>query len=224
MPITLGSTSRAAATGCTRLVLVAICVGLALAVSSCSSGDDDDQSSSTTSTEPSERSTTVDDGTTTTEAESDTTTAETAGEEPASVEDEIVARYKAFWEARFEANSPPNPDDPALREYATGAQLDNVIAETQANLDTGVELRRREDRADIQRVKVVSMSGDEAVVQECFVDDGLVVRRSDGEVVRGDIVTYNVRGEMQRVDGEWRLASATVVQQWEGIAGCASAS
>jgi hypothetical protein len=206
-----------------RLVLVAACLGLALAASGCSSDDDDDSSSSTTSTESTERSTTVEDGTSTTEAEP-TTTTETVGEEPASVEDEIVARYKAFWEARFEANSPPNPDDPALREYATGAQLDNVIAETQANLDAGVELRRREDRADIQRVEVASMSGDEAVVQECFVDDGLVVRRSDGEVLHDDIVTYNVRGEMQRLDGEWRLASATVVQQWEGIAGCASAS
>lgn len=222
MPITLGSTSRAAATGRTRLVLIAVCLGLALAASSCSGDDDGDSPSSTTSTESEERSTTVEDETTT-EAEP-TTTTETVGEEPASVEDEIVARYKAFWEARFEANSPPNPDDPALREYATGAQLDNVIAETQANLDAGVELRRREDRADIQRVEVVSMSGDEAVVQECFVDDGLVVRRNDGEVLHDDIVTYNVRGEMQRFDGEWRLASATVVQQWEGIAGCASAS
>lgn len=224
MPITLGSTSRTAATGRTRLVLVAACLVLALVASGCSSDDDDDSSSSTTRTESAERSTTVEDGTTTTESEPGTTTTETVGEEPASVEDEIVARYKAFWEARFEANSPPNPDDPALREYATGAQLDNVIAETQANLDAGVELRRREDRADIQRVEVASMSGDEAVVQECFVDDGLVVRRSDGEVLHDDIVTYNVRGEMQRLDGEWRLASATVVQQWEGIAGCASAS
>ena len=57
----------------------------------------------------------------------------------------------------------------------------------------GVQPLSDEDRADIQRVEVVSMSGDEAVVQECFVDDGLVVRRSNGEVLRDDIVTYNVR-------------------------------
>jgi hypothetical protein len=29
---------------------------------------------------------------------------------------------------------------------------------------------------------------------------------------------------MESVDGEWKLARATVIQQWEGVAGCAAAS
>lgn len=48
-----------------------------------------------------------------------------------SLEDEIIARYVGFWDARFAANTGvPNPDDPALREFATGEQLETVISET----------------------------------------------------------------------------------------------
>lgn len=142
-----------------------------------------------------------------------------------SPEQEVIDRYVAYWEARFAANSgTPNPDDPALREYATGAQLDAVVAETQSNLDNGLALRRRDDPANIRRVTVVSIEGDHAVVQECFVDDGLVVRRDTGEAVNDTIATHNVRGELGRVDGAWRVAEARLIQRWEGVAGCAAAS
>ena len=60
----------------------------------------------------------------------------------------------------------PNPDDPMLVEYATGAQLAGRDPE-----------ERRKNPANIRRVMVISLKGDQAVVQECFVDDGLVVRR-----------------------------------------------
>ncbi len=144
---------------------------------------------------------------------------------PSSPEQEVIDRYIAYWEARFAANSgTPNPDDPALREYATGAQLDAVIAETQSNLDNGLALQRRDDPASIRRVTVVSIEGDRAVVQECFVDDGLVVRRDTGEAVNDAIATHNVRGELDRVDGSWRVSEARLIQRWEGVAGCAAGS
>ena len=133
--------------------------------------------------------------------------------------------YIAYWEARFAANSgTPNPDDPALREYATGAQLDAVIAETQSNLDNGLALKRRGEPANIRRVTVASIEDGHAVVQECFVDDGLVVRRDTGDAVNDAIATHNVRGELDRVDGAWRVSEARLIQRWEGVAGCAAAS
>jgi hypothetical protein len=187
------------------------CFGLIAAAIGCGGGNDS-SSVTTTSAPQTGRS-----------ANGETTLPEDADDEYESVEDEIIARYRAFWEARFEANMPPDPDDPALREYATGAQLEHVIAETQANQDEGVEFRRPDDPADFQRVRVVSVEGDHAVVQECVVSDGLVVRRESGEIVDDSVVTYSVRGEMERIDSEWRLAAATAVQRWEGIAGCALA-
>ncbi|MBL8778315.1 MAG: hypothetical protein JNK12_20420 [Acidimicrobiales bacterium] len=139
-----------------------------------------------------------------------------------SLEDEIIARYVGFWDARFAANSgTPNPDDPRLREFATGDQLDAVVAETQTNLDSGLVFRRSTNPAEIQRVTVVEVSGRRAIVQECVVSDGVIVRRDSGEIVNDQVSTHNVRGEMQRVRGQWRVASAELVQRWEGVAGCA---
>jgi len=86
-----------------------------------------------------------------------------------------------------------------------------------------VEFRRADEPADFREVSVISVDGDRAVVQECVVNDNLVVRTGTGEVVDGSVATYNVRGDMQRVDGEWRLAAANQVQRWEGVAGCALA-
>lgn len=137
----------------------------------------------------------------------------------------MIDRYVGYWDARFAANSgTPNPQDPALAEYAVDPQLAAVRAETQKNLDDGVAFRQRKDPANFRRVDVVSVAGDKAVVQECFVDDGLVVRRSDGAVVNDNVATHSVKGDLVRVDGTWRLAKAQLVQRWEGVAGCARAS
>lgn len=135
---------------------------------------------------------------------------------------EIINRYIGFWEARFAANSgTPNPSHPGLADYATGAELTTVIAETQRNLDEGLALQRRPDPKNIRWVRVVSIDGDRAVVQECFVDDGLVVRRDTGEIVDDTIATHSVKGELVRVDGVWRVERAQLLQRWEGVAGCA---
>ena len=112
---------------------------------------------------------------------------------------------------------------PALRDFATGAQLDAVVAETQANLEQGLALRQADDPLDYQRVDVIEIEGDRAVVQECVVDDLVVVRRDTGAVVNDAIATHNVRGELLKVDGVWRVSQARLVQRWEGVAGCAAA-
>lgn len=200
-------------------LVVLLCVGLV----GCT--DDDGATPSTSTTESRRSSTTT--GATTSTTTTGSITPSTSGSTPSgqTVEDEIAARYIAYWDARFAANSgTPNPDDPALREYATGDQLDAVIAETRANLEQGLAFRPAEDPVDIQRVNVVEVQGDHAVVQECVVTDGVIFRRDTGEVVDGDVYTQNIRGELQRIDGVWRVSSARLIQQWEGVAGCAHAS
>lgn len=47
-----------------------------------------------------------------------------------------------------------------------------VVAETQKNLDAGLAFKPRAKPANERRVTVISIKGDQAVVQECFVDDG----------------------------------------------------
>lgn len=201
-------------------------------------GDGSSESAATTTTErPSSTSrptsttgtssTTTDTSSTTTDTSSTTTggSGTTVTTAATSAEQEVIDRYVAYWAARFAANSgTPNPEDPALREYATGAQLDAVIAETQSNLDQGLAFQRAAGPHDYQRVTVVELDGDRAVVQECVVSDGVIVRRPTGEVVNDEVATHNVRGELARVDGVWRVSGARLVQRWEGVAGCARES
>lgn len=203
--------------------LVAVAVLLILGGVACS--DDDSAAPSTTTTTEASRSstTTTTTGSTTT---SEPTTSSSSSTAPAgqTVEDEIIARYIGYWDARLAANSgTPNPDDPALRDYATGAQLDAVVTETRANLEQGLALRPAENPHDLQQVQVIEIDGDRAVVQECVVDDLVVVRRDSGDVVNDAVATHNVRGELLRVDGVWRVSEARLVQRWEGVAGCAPA-
>ena len=207
-----------------RAVISALCVALALALAGCSDDDSDTAESSTTaadrtSTTASTSSTSRDTTTTTTEATPVTTAPGTTAEQ------EVIDRYVGYWNARFNANAGvPNPDDPALRDFATGRQLDAVVAETQSNLDSGVAFERAAEPHNIQRVTVVEIDGDRAVVQECVVDDGLVVSRDTGEVVDDSVSTHNVQAEMLRVDGVWKVSEARLLQQFEGVAGCALAS
>ena len=148
---------------------------------------------------------------------------------------DIVTRYIAYWEARFAANEgTPNPDDPSLREYATGEQLETVIKETRANLERGLAFRRAKDPSGFQRVSVVEVDGDHAVVQECVVADGVIVRRATGEVVSyeafGDqslgrqlrsISRFAHTGEVLGIPGQTIAGLATagsVVLVWTGLA------
>lgn len=160
--------------------------------------------------------------TTSTTAVSASSTTTTAG--ATSVEQEITSRYLAFWDARFEANqATPNPDHPGLREYATGAQLENVLAETTRNRDQGIAFRRPEPSVYKRRVRVVAIEGDTARLQDCVTNDGVVYRIATGEVIDDSVGTRSLEAVMRRVEGRWRLESTRVIQEWEGVAGCALA-
>lgn len=212
-----------------RLVAAAMIVVVIVGLASC--GGDDETIGGTTTTRARAESTETSPATgrdTTTTASPTTSvgsppTASTAVSEPGH--QAIIDAYIGYWDARFAANSgTPNPADPALRRSATGAQLEAVVAETQENLDAGRAFQARPNPADYRRVTVVSVNGESAVVQECFVDDGLVIDRATGDVLNDTIATHSVRGELRKVDGEWRVASTSLLQRWEGVNGCALAS
>jgi hypothetical protein len=194
---------------------------MVLTVAACSTDD-----TSSADVERTQTSTTRAPTTSTTDSSSPTTTSAVPDSTVADpLHQEIINRYIAYWDARFAANSgTPDPADPALAEYATGEQLDAVIAETQANLDQGLALRPAAEPHNFRRVNVVSIDGDLAVVQECFVDDAVVYRRSNGETVNDGVATHNVRGELRRADEVWRVSHTRLAQRWEGVDGCALAS
>jgi hypothetical protein len=195
-------------------VLVAVALSATL-LGACGGGDGraDRDSTSTSTTRRSTAASTS----TTVDGTSGTTIA-------TSLEEGLTARYLGFWQARFDANQhPPDPDFPALREFATGEQLENVVSETRHRLDEGLALRAPDPSVASHDIRVISIDGDQAEVQDCFVNDGVLYDAATGEAVDSSVVTRSVSGVMVREGGVWKLARATVIQEWEGVAGCALA-
>lgn len=210
----------------TRLIVAALgCAAVSVLAVACNGDDGSDVAAATTTTSSERTTTTARTRSTTTSTSGPSVTAPTStpGTGGANAaEQEVIDRYIGYWDARTAANTGvPNPADPALAEFATGEQLEAVVTETQANLDGGFAFRAAERPANFREVRVVSIDGDVAVVQECVVDDQVIFRRESGEVVNDEVATRNVRGELSRVDGRWRLARAELVQRWEGVGGCA---
>ncbi len=145
--------------------------------------------------------------------------------DPRSAEERlIIERYQAFWDARAAANAePPNPDSPQLRDLATGSQLLNVIEETTQRKKDGLALRPAQPSKAEHRAAIRSLSGDTAELNDCSINDGVVYRPSTGDVVDDSVVTRNATATMRKIDGAWRLESASVIQTWKGVAGCALA-
>jgi hypothetical protein len=147
-----------------------------------------------------------------------------AADDGSSSETLIKERYLKFWEARFEANEAPvNPELPALRELATGPQLERVLAETRANQEAGLAFRRPEPSVARHDAEVGAVVGDRADVRDCIVSDGVVYRTATGEIVSSTVTTRSVDAVMRLVEDSWRVESTSVLQQWEGVAGCALA-
>lgn len=141
-----------------------------------------------------------------------------------SVEEEITARFVAYWDARHQvlsSDTVPDPNDARLAAHAVGEQLAVVTGEVERYRDEGRRLARPDNPVGHQVVTVASVDGGSAEVQECFVDDGVIVDRASGAVLNDRVVTLNSRGVMHRVDGVWKLAEYRVIQSWEGVAGCA---
>lgn len=135
---------------------------------------------------------------------------------------EVVARYRQFWDVRFDANRDPvNPADPRFAQLAVDPQLANVLAETRQRREQGLALRRPDPSVTQRRVKVVEMAADTATLQDCATNDGIVYRVATGQVIDDSVVTRSVSATMRRVDGTWKLAEARVLQEWKGVAGCA---
>ena len=197
--------------GFLRAPIAAAALSLALVSFGCGGGDNRDDAAPTTTTE--RRSTASSSATSTTESHSE-----------APTEQVVVNRYLAFWQARLEANQAPvNPDHLSLAEYATGEQLENVIAETRRRRDEGLAVRRPAKAVGKHDVRIVNEGTDEVTLQDCSINDGVIYRVDSGEVVNDDVVTQSIRATMRFVDGKWKLERASLVQEWPGVAGCAAA-
>ena len=178
----------------TRVRALALTAAVGVLAGGCGGGADGVASpSSTGRVERAARTTTTTAGSETASGSSPSTTSvaptsapDIAGGHPVELDSEVdpakqevIAAYARYWAVRLRVNADtPNPDDPAFASVATGEQLATVIAETTRFRDQGVHMVPRSGAANLWSVRVVSLDGDAATVQECVVDDVMLVDRS----------------------------------------------
>ncbi|HEV2809125.1 MAG TPA: hypothetical protein VGV93_01840, partial [Acidimicrobiales bacterium] len=108
-----------------------------------------------------------------------------------AVEEEVLAAWRGYRDALDEVNREnPDPDDPLLAQYATGEALETVRAAATRNRDEGIVVAFPENSISEMWTESVSIDGDTATVRSCEVDDGLLLRADNGEVINDDVVTY----------------------------------
>ena len=139
-----------------------------------------------------------------------------------AVEEEVLAAWRGYREALDEVNREnPDPDEPLLAQYATGEALETVRAAATRNRDEGVVVAFPENSISEMWTESVSIDGDTATVRSCEVDDGLLLRAENGEVINDDVVTYLLGATLVREESRWKVSKVVTEAKWDGVAGCA---
>ena len=167
-----------------------VAVALLLAAAACSGSSSGKDKEASPTTQPEQSVTTV-------------TTAATP-----TVETEVLAAYRAFWDAYLAAADPMNPEDPRLAERATGGELETVQKAFLARRSAGEVIRGTLDLAP--RVASVNPDRTAATVTDCYADhtgvyDSATGTRKDTESGVRHLVTVEMV-----LQSTWKVASVTL--------------
>ncbi len=130
----------------------------------------------------------------------------------------ILAAYHGYWDTWLAANSPPDPAHPGLERYYTGKALDRARASITENLAQGVTFRRPPGTLAMHDASVRHMTGDRAVVDDCSIDDGLIVS-SQGEILDARVVSKRSEATLV-LDGVWKVEDVVVLESVVGAVPC----
>jgi hypothetical protein len=137
-------------------------------------------------------------------------------------EEQIRATINAFWSEWLLAGDPPDPDRESFTRLITGDALQRETDNLRTKRAVG-ESRRQPPNSAFRHVTLsVSISGSEADLVECVVDDTLVVDTADGTVRNSAVSTVVLAKKLRVVDGTWRIAESTIQEEFEGVRPCAA--
>jgi len=186
-----------------RSVLGATVVVLALATAGCGGGGVDEADATATTVEPSTTSEPIPPPTTPTE------------------EQAVLAAYQGYWDTWLAANDPPNPDHPDLERYSTGVALarDREAIARHRSIQQVVRLPDRSRWG--HSPSLLSVAGDVASLDDCAIDDSLLVDAPSGRVLNDGVGTFRLRASLRRLAASWHVEVVEVIEKWNGVAGCA---
>jgi len=134
---------------------------------------------------------------------------------------EVLAAVEGFLDSTITVNDPPDPDHHDLGRYRTGPVLEMAIASVRQNQQLGIAYRRPDISQSSHRATVVSLDSDAAIVRDCVVDDARQVAMADGRVLNDSTATKLFETRLEVVDGLWKVSQNSLLERWEGVAGCA---
>jgi hypothetical protein len=187
-----------------RNVLGATVVVLALATAGCGGGGVDEADATATTVEPS------------------TTSEPTPPPTTLTDEQAVLAAYQGYWDTWLVANDPPDPDHPDLARYATGAALERDREAISNHRLLRQVVRLPEGSRWRHEPTVESLSGDQAVVTDCSVDDSTLVDEPSGRVLNDEVASFRLRAVLTSSPDGWRVSASEVLEKWGGVAGCAA--
>jgi hypothetical protein len=156
---------------------------------------------------------------------------------PTTTVDPLAAEEAAASEAAEQArlarlNVLVSPDDPAAiaaldQFYVAGSPARAEVDSSLIDLETeGWEVRPHSTVPETLTVEEISFGGPgAATLVVCIIDSGVIYEPGaapdGGDVIVNDTV-YAARSqyEMVMVDGAWKLADISLVEEWQGIAEC----
>lgn len=106
-----------------------------------------------------------------------TTTTSATSSSPSDSEAAVLDGYRGYWGAYLKAADPMNPEDPALKDHATGPALEAVVKSFVALKSAGKVIRGQFDLAP----RFVSADGSTATVRDCYGDDTGVYDAATGK-------------------------------------------
>jgi hypothetical protein len=152
-------------------------------------------------------------------SEASPTTTSTA---PVDAEAEIEDAYRAYMAMQQRLLQAPDPSDPELPQRATGSTLDRLRATLADYAAKGQVIRV--GPATAQTILSIEVSGDQATVRACYVDEsGLYEAASGAELQAMHTGTAIDRSVLQRDDGIWRVSrrfAPAESEHWEGATTC----
>lgn len=140
------------------------------------------------------------------------------------LKEQILADYKKANDAYHDVINAGDPNLPTLQQTHTGKNLQTVQRNTfelkaKGQLGRDGPHSRLTDRAVVEQILETK-----AVVQDCVVDDGMIIDATTGQLINSRTVTRSVQAELEKSQEGWKVSGFTFLHEWKGLAGCAVGS
>jgi hypothetical protein len=149
-------------------------------------------------------------------------TTTTPADPEAATKAEIEDAYRAYLAMQERLLQAPDPDDPEISQRATGSTLTRLRAGLADYAAKGQVIRV--GPATSQMILSIDVSGDQATVRACYVDEsGLYDAATGAEIQPMHVGTAIDTTVLQRDDGTWRVSRRAVPaadEHWEGATTC----